>query len=189
VRVVDTLPSYFNYENVDILGTSHNCNISIDSNNIATFLFYNIQLPDSASDPEGSKGFIDYSIMLDQPMAVGDSVANRAHIFFDYQPAIITNWAWTKIVLPANFGGVEAEGLKFNMYPNPASTALRIELTETGKYNITLTDLAGRVLLTNNIEGRAAELDVHNLPNGVYVIGIHSEAKNVSGYQRVSILH
>jgi hypothetical protein len=189
VEVVDSLPSAFIKENLFVLGASHEYYLSIDSNNIAKFQFYNIQLPDSASDPEGSQGFIDFSVLLDQPMAVGDSIANRAHIFFDYQPAVITNWAWTKIVMPSNIGEVEAEGLKFNMYPNPANTALRIELVESGKYTITLTDLAGRVLLTKNLEGRAAELDVHNLPNGVYVIGIHNEAKNVSGYQRVSVMH
>ena len=98
VVVVDSLPFSITRDNFMLNQTSHSCQTNIDSNNVATFTFHNIQLPDSTTDPEGSQGYIDFSFFLDTPMQIGDSIANRAHIFFDYQPAVITNYAWVKVI-------------------------------------------------------------------------------------------
>ncbi len=98
VVVVDTLPAFLHNAEFELVQTSHTCVTTIDSNHVLKFKFYNIQLPDSTTDLEGSKGYIDFTMRLNSPMQIGDSLANRAHIFFDYQPAIITNWAWVNVI-------------------------------------------------------------------------------------------
>jgi len=189
VRVVDTLPAYFKKENVEIITTSHLAYTSIDSNNVATFIFYNIQLPDSASNPEASKGFINYTIKLDQPMLVGDSIANRAHIFFDNQPPIITNYAWTKIVKPATFGFEAFQNLSFNVFPNPANDVVKIVLKNVGSYVLTLSEISGKELLKTDVEGNQKEIDISPLSSGMYLIKINSKSGNSSGVEKISVLH
>jgi hypothetical protein len=188
VRVVDTLPGYLNPENFMLLNTSHECYTNIDANGVVEFMFYNIQLPDSASDPEGSKGYIDFSVTLDQPMVLGDSVANRAHIFFDYQPAVITNWAWTQIVKPSDFGFKEYAKLDFNVYPNPANNKIAIQVPESGNYEISISDLGGRILAKHSFHGIGKELDISHLQNGLYHISIQSKDKEAAGAQLISVL-
>ncbi len=109
VVVVDTLPAYLHNAEFELINTSHNCVTTLDSNHVIKFKFYDIQLPDSTTDLEGSKGFIDFAMRLSSPMQIGDSLANRAHIFFDYQPAVITNWAWVNVIDSCNFILPEAQ--------------------------------------------------------------------------------
>lgn len=98
VQVLDTLPAYLSNANFVLEEMSHKGVAELDSNNVLTFTFYDINLPDSTSNEPESHGFVDFTMYLDKPMVIGDSVANRAHIFFDYQPAVITNYAWAKMI-------------------------------------------------------------------------------------------
>lgn len=55
------------------------------------FMFDDIQLPDSASAPEESIGFVTFRITPLPDLAPGTVLENTAHIFFDSNPAIVTN--------------------------------------------------------------------------------------------------
>jgi uncharacterized repeat protein (TIGR01451 family) len=62
--------------------------------NEVRFVFTNIYLPQT---PGSNTGFVTFSIKPLASLIDGDSVLNRAEIFFDYNPAIITDYAWTEI--------------------------------------------------------------------------------------------
>ncbi len=55
------------------------------------FIFNDIYLPDSENDEEGSHGFVIYEIFAREDVAPGTVLLNQANIFFDSNPAIITN--------------------------------------------------------------------------------------------------
>jgi len=158
VIVTDTLPQYLHNANFELIETSHNCITTLDSNHVLTFKFYNIQLPDSTTDFEGSKGYIDFNMHLGSAMQIGDTMANRAHIFFDYQPAVITNYAWIKVIdscdliLPgasftSNLDSLHASGVTMSFY----STALNAMSTtwDFGDGNTATGDSVSHVYFNN----------------------------------------
>jgi PKD repeat protein len=68
----------------------------------------------------------------------------------------------------------ENELVGLNVYPNPASEYLRVELTEYNSFNIVITDISGKVLLEKNASSSEI-IDVSNFAPGLYNISISSE--------------
>ncbi len=73
------------------LASSHSMTTSVDETGQATFTFNEIMLPDSASDEPGSHGFVLFEInqLVDVPHLT--QIENTAEIYFDLNPAVITN--------------------------------------------------------------------------------------------------
>lgn len=59
-------------------------------------------------------------------------------------------------------------------YPNPATDLVTISIEGEGVANLTVTDVAGRVAMTNNVSLTAgkAELNIANLEAGVYIFNV-----------------
>ena len=77
---------------------SHNMNTTFDSQTGAVeFAFYNINLPDSASNEEESHGFLVFDVRPIPGLEMGTIIENTAHIYFDLNPAIVTNTTWHTI--------------------------------------------------------------------------------------------
>ena len=71
------------------------------------------------------------------------------------------------------------ELLKFNLYPNPATSTLTLQINEneltrenTSNYNISIVDKFGRVTINKITKGNLHNLDISNLPNGEYTVVI-----------------
>jgi uncharacterized repeat protein (TIGR01451 family) len=77
--------------------SSHNVSTSLLPNGLVTFTFNNINLPDSASDPLGSEGFVVYRIRPRLDISPGTEINNTAYIYFEQNPPIITNTTWHTI--------------------------------------------------------------------------------------------
>lgn len=59
--------------------------------------------------------------------------------------------------------------LKVKLYPNPAYGTLMIEVPQNaGNALITLTDLQGKIMLTQNIVNTTTNVDISHLPTGLY---------------------
>lgn len=188
VRVVDSFPSFLIGATFREVSSSHEYYLTIDSNSVATFLFEDIMLPDSASDPDGSQGYVDFLFESNSNMQVGDSVANRAYIYFDYQPPIITNWAWTKIVQPDHTSLFEFKTLSFNLFPNPAQNSVRIETVESGDYHVLITDLTGKVLSEFSFSGNRFEVNTEKLNTGIYLIQLKNDDQKAFGTEKLTII-
>ncbi|MCB0852812.1 MAG: hypothetical protein KDD63_11340, partial [Bacteroidetes bacterium] len=70
---------------------SHPYSVSAEEDQKLVFTFANINLPDSASDPAGSQGFVQFSLKQKPNLPVGTQIKNKASIIFDFNPPIITN--------------------------------------------------------------------------------------------------
>ncbi len=78
--------------------------------------------------------------------------------------------------------GVEQfKTIKANIYPNPTSGTVLIQLDAIGLQNVSVIDLLGNELQTENwnATGSQLELDLSSLASGVYFISIQSETVNV----------
>ena len=61
IRIMDTLDANLDLSTFEIINYSH-ANTTTLTGSLLIFRFPNIQLADSASSPEGSKGFVQYKI-------------------------------------------------------------------------------------------------------------------------------
>ena len=58
---------------------------------VIKFRFNDINLPDSMDNPSGSIGYISYNILPKPNLAAGTQIQNKGGIYFDYNPAVVTN--------------------------------------------------------------------------------------------------
>lgn len=62
-------------------------------------------------------------------------------------------------------------------YPNPASDKVNIALNTTGKANITVTDISGKVVMatSNEFNGSEFTVSIANFENGLYIFNVSME--------------
>lgn len=169
VVVVDTLDLRLPLEKIVIGSSSHKFQLR-NVNNILIFEFKNIKLVDSATNEKGSKGFIRFSALLSPNLPIGSKVDNRAHIYFDYNDAVITNVASVRIQDKSEI--VDQDITQFNkllVYPNPSSNLIQIVNTlENSSY--TIYNLNGETIQTGNAEMGENTINVSGLAKGIYFI-------------------
>lgn len=91
VIIKDQLDSNLIWESIVPLAYSHQSEIFVDQNGQMTITFNNILLPDSNTNELQSHGFVKFRIDLVSGLPAGTSIYNTAGIFFDNNPAIVTN--------------------------------------------------------------------------------------------------
>jgi hypothetical protein len=81
-----------------------------------------------------------------------------------------------------------AESLKFNVYPNPTTGILILELPKTGSVSVMITDVAGKVIVRQVLSDNTQQQLQYNLSNqakGMYFINVVNAGEN---YQSKVIL-
>jgi uncharacterized repeat protein (TIGR01451 family) len=172
VYIMDTLNNNVDMQTVHILASSHTMNVtkvSSGSYNILKFEFPAINLPDSSHHDE-CQGMVKYTVNTKSTMSLSDVVTNKAGIFFDYMPAVLTNVAQTTICQPQFVNTVYGAG-KVAIFPNPAYNELTVkggkELTSCAVLNQT-----GQVVLEKDMKDGKAELNIKHLPAGLYFVNV-----------------
>ncbi len=108
----------------EFVASSHPVNLSwIPWERNMQFMFNNILLPDSNVNEPQSHGFVRYRIKPKSNLIAGDSITNNAAIYFDFNDPVITNTAYTHIVLPTSLPEITTSD-NLLLYPNPANTTL-----------------------------------------------------------------
>ncbi|MCC6601212.1 MAG: hypothetical protein IT223_11150 [Crocinitomicaceae bacterium] len=98
VEIIDQLDvDHLDLASFQPLTASHNMQTLVNDNGDLRFIFNNIDLPDSLSDPEGSQGYVIYKIRTHPSISIGDVIENTANIYFDENPAVVTNTTWHTI--------------------------------------------------------------------------------------------
>jgi hypothetical protein len=174
IRVVDTLDPRILLDKIVFTGGSHPHRIDI-KNNVITWTFPEIMLAPSSVNYERSMGFVTFTASLDQPLAANDSLKNRAHIYFDYEDAVITNYAVSKYdpflgnSIP-EYAKIKNPGT-LKAYPNPASEELYISMETEGLHRVSIYDAMGRLAGEYRQNGKG-ELMISTaaLPAGVYFV-------------------
>jgi hypothetical protein len=102
----------------------------------------------------------------------GDSIRNKALIYFDYNSPVITNYAITAIVQTTSVEEVVANG-KLNVYPNPATNVLNISLPESVQPGIVMVyDLQGRLIWQEKVNqvNEMYRMSLQAVDPGMYTI-------------------
>ncbi|MDX5321405.1 MAG: T9SS type A sorting domain-containing protein [Bacteroidota bacterium] len=175
VTIVDTIdfnlmPIYFR-----VINTSHRALIDIKViDNVQYFTFDDILLPDSSVDFDGSQGFVTYIAGVRPNIDKGDSITNKAYIYFDYQKAIETNQVSNVIIEEESFVPAPIHvDPRFKLYPNPSNGRFTISNLTDDRVEAYLYDALGRQLGQYTLEGKV-DLDI-SLPSasqGMYILRI-----------------
>ncbi|WP_299381991.1 T9SS type A sorting domain-containing protein [uncultured Lacinutrix sp.] len=177
VNVENILDSKLDWTTMQLESLSHTGRVEITNGSMVKFIFDNINLPDSTSDETNSHGFIAYKIKPKTNVVIGDIFNNTADIFFDFNPAIVTNTVNTEIVNTLSVKNFETSS--FSIFPNPVNNILNIE-GEIVIESVAVYDINGRLLNTITSKSKKAKLDVSNLSQGLYFLEIKSGNKQES---------
>ena len=173
VKVIDVLDAKLDETSIKMVSASHNYTMDRIDNSL-TWNFENIQLPGTLQNPSASNGYITFKIKPKTGYAVGDIIPNTAAIYFDYNPAIITNTFQTEFT--QLLGTTEFENANFVFYPNPVSDLVTVSLKNNvdSIAKIVVYDVLGKTIAMVNPTNELASqtIDLTTVETGIYLIEV-----------------
>jgi uncharacterized repeat protein (TIGR01451 family) len=152
---------------------SHNYSFKMYGPRILEWTFNNIMLPDSASDQEGSNGFVTFTVLQNPELPNGTVINNRVGIYFDFNDPIITNTTTHTINREVFITTSSQQISKANnfmiIYPNPVSQILNIILDDNQPLNIEIYSVDGKIMHQEKIN-RNTSINMNKYPAGLYFI-------------------
>jgi len=173
VVILDTLPEGLILESIQFLASSHPNNWYL-TGGVLHVIHSDIMLPDSTSDEPNSHGFIRFSIKPVPTLENGATIANIAHIIFDFNEPIITPPAVFTVDVLASVNDVQRGTI--NLWPNPTRDVLRLTSREGALSNepCVVRDLTGRAVLATNTDA-GGDLNVTMLAKGAYTVQVNGQ--------------
>jgi hypothetical protein len=170
IYILDTLSSYLDWSTFNLIESTHPMQVVNLGNGQMRFEFPQIWLPDSTSNEPESHGHLVYRIRENSGCIPGTEIENTAHIFFDWNEAIVTNTTYN---INEMFEGVD-ENYKSNImvYPNPTANTLNVKAE--GAFDYRLLDMDGRIVL-NGKGTNTAQLQMESLKSGLYMLSVNGE--------------
>lgn len=183
VVIYDTLSAYLDITSLQMGVTSHPYTWTIVGGNVLKVSFPDIKLVDSVTNEPLSHGFFTFQIDQVANNPLGAIIENRAAIYFDFNPAILTNTTFHEIgenFLPINVSIDEPpkENLTLKAYPNPFKNQVTFELegSQQEQLQLIITDTWGRVIDQVQVQhSQQIHWQATNLVPGVYFFQISNE--------------
>ena len=186
IRVEDELPDGLDISTVNILSHSHPGLVTeLGPGNLIRFIHDGINLPDSTNNEPESHGFIVFEVRPLADLAADHTVTNRAEIYFDFNPPVITNEVSNTFVAeipscdPIQDMGEEVDPAEIEMtlYPNPGDGTYFLAVgSEQPLENVSLRVYAvsGKLVLEKEVPSLRMEEITLEQPNGIYFLRVSS---------------
>jgi uncharacterized repeat protein (TIGR01451 family) len=126
LRIENTLPTNLDVHTFEIIAASNNYSYVITDDRHVTMYFEDIDLPSSAISNLESQGVIMYRIRPLANAPSGETIENRATMYFEYAEPVNTNDVQN--TLRSVSDGIEAAVM---LWPNPTSDILHISLQQS----------------------------------------------------------
>lgn len=177
VVVIDTLSDKLEIFKFEMLYASHDYKINIIDNKVLQVTFEDIQLPDSVNNEPESHGQFVYQIHQKGNNNYGDVIKNKAAIYFDFNPPIITNEVFNTIYQkPNSIYNVSKNVLDFILQPVPAKEYITINFTKNIDGTAKILDITGKLLEKFELNREShKQIDVSQFSGGLYFMLIESE--------------
>jgi uncharacterized repeat protein (TIGR01451 family) len=172
-KIEDLLGTQFDYNSVQVLRSSHNFTMDRQNNHLS-WTFNNIHLPAAQDNEEGSHGYVYFKVKPLPGYEVGDIIPNSADIYFDFNPAIVTNTFESEFV-DAAMGTINIIINGFTMYPNPSKGLVNIMAAGNDTLGaIRIYDVTGKTIYTNKLNGVSAVVNSSAFASGTYFVEVLS---------------
>ena len=174
VVIRDTLDRDLDLASFQFIGSSHPISEIVMERNVLAFVFENIFLPDSISNEPASHGYVSYIIKPKQGLEEFTKIENTAHIYFDNNPAIVTNT--TKNTLVSQLSSLEDQiipNVKAQLSPNPFVDRLTVKVDDQligQPWKLLQQD--GKVITTGLVAESEFDLSITPAEPGLYLLNI-----------------
>lgn len=186
----DTLSQYLDPSTVEPGMANHPYTFNISFNGELTWTFNTIYLVDSTANEQASHGFATFTVKQKANNPIGTVINNTASIYFDFNPAVVTNTV-TNTVVDITTGIISSStNNSLKVYPNPFSdnTTFIIQSDKINeKYSFELVDVLGKkVRSVKEISAKQFTISRNGLENGIYFYKIYS-AESIVGIGKLII--
>ncbi|MBK9106628.1 MAG: hypothetical protein IPL92_19240, partial [Saprospiraceae bacterium] len=125
ITIIDTLDQQLDPSTFELLASSHVVETTVTTDSgIVTFIFRNIDLPARSVDTLGSQGFVTFTVQPDSSLSGPVSIDNKASIYFDFNPPIVTNTAMWHVTDDLAIVNADEIHEDLSIYPNPTTGTL-----------------------------------------------------------------
>ncbi|VXB12809.1 conserved exported hypothetical protein [Flavobacterium sp. 9AF] len=170
VKVDDVLDAMLDVATLKMIDASHDYVLIKEGNNLS-WKFDGIDLPPSVANTTTGKGYIVFQIKPMSGYAIGDIIPNTAEIYFDFNPAIVTNTFTTEFV--ETLGVSDFKKNDFVVYPNPATNELFIHSNKNDTLDaVVLVDALGKTIYQEVVKATFSRIDISSFQKGIYFLKV-----------------
>ena len=173
VRVNDILDTKLDETSIRMVDASNAYVLERVGSNL-NWKFDGINLPPSVANTQIGHGYITFQIKPKPGYAIGDIIPNFASIYFDFNPAIVTETCNTEFV--AALTNENFAFNNFNFYPNPVKDNLKISNNSVID-SVEILSLLGQKMFAKNVNSLETELNLSELSSGIYFVKVTSEGQ------------
>ncbi|MCH2044986.1 MAG: T9SS type A sorting domain-containing protein, partial [Saprospiraceae bacterium] len=190
VVIKDTLSPYLDLSSLQMGVSSHVYTWSLNGN-ILSIHFDNIMLPDSNINEPASNGFVSYTIRQVADLPLETRIENTAYIYFDFNPAIITNTTFHTIgedffdiqLIETSVSEVgNKTPVAYKLFPNPTQDKIFVQSVSNTAFEAQLYDLNGRLLGSYSFDQLENGISLKPYPSGNYILKI-ANSKQINTYK------
>ena len=171
VVVIDTLSPLVNPASLVVGASNFPYKYTLSGNGIITFTFDPIYLPDSAQSADSSIGFVNYSVNVRSGNPIGTQIKNTASIYFDLNPAVVTNTTVSTISLSTTgIRNITAGDMSITVSPTPVHDKSLFSIEgATGEVLFEINDVAGQKIFEKTTTDPNVVFDSGTFAPGIYI--------------------
>ena len=170
VRIDNQLAADLDRGSFQLGASSHPVTVAIAPDGLMTFSFKDAKLPHKAENEAASQGYVRYYISPFDPGQRTVPIENGADIYFDYNPAVLTNRVLNTLVGGVTSADDEAATVPtVQVQPNPVNESFVVSGLVTMPAQLVLSDELGRtqpIVWTAGVN--SLTVDSSKLATGVY---------------------
>jgi uncharacterized repeat protein (TIGR01451 family) len=170
VVVRDTLSSNVDASSFQYLASSSKATVQLFGS-ACLFTFPQVNLPDKNTNPIASQGWIQYKVKTMPDLPQTSQVLNTASIYFDFNPAIITNTTVT--AYPSGIDAISGSNA-IHIYPNPNGGSFTLETAYTSDVHYSIYDMLGDLVSQHGISSARQQIMLPDAAAGVYTLVVRS---------------
>jgi uncharacterized repeat protein (TIGR01451 family) len=176
IKIKDILDAKLEPSSIKMLGASANYSLERIGTQL-TWTFAGIDLPPSVEgDAVTGHGYVVFQVKPKPGFALGDIIPNTADIFFDFNPAIVTNTCTTEFVPFLGLNAFDTD--TFEYYPNPTSGIVTFAMKNASKIDtFEVIDILGKSLISKTVHFNKAEIDFSSLKQGIYLVKLKANGQ------------
>lgn len=177
VVVIDTIDAALDPASIRMGTSSHPYTWELREHGILVVTFDNILLPDSNVNQLASNGFFKFEIEQQANNPVGTIINNRAGIYFDFNPPVITNQVFHTIgsnfiaMVLTGIENVLEDDISIRVFPNPfeSFTTIVVDGQVFEELELEVLTTTGQLIETVRVKNsNQLRLDRAQLTQGIY---------------------